>query len=1155
MTRQIIGRALGAMLGAMLFIGAAVAQEFVNFESGHTRPLALSPDGSRLFAVNTPDNRLAIYDVAVGGLTLVGEVEVGLEPVAVAARTNGEVWVVNHLSDSVSVVAIDGGDPSASRIVRTLHTCDEPRDIVFAGAGGGRAFVTAARRGQNCPVAANLTTAGTPRSVVQVFDATALGAALGGTPIANLALFGDTPRALAATADGSLVYAAVFHSGNQTTALLEPVVSANGGLPPMPVGATPNHPDTGLIVKRNPVNGRWEDEIARNWSAQVPFSLPDRDVFVIDALASPPQLAAGPSQVTGVGTIIFNMAVRPSNGTLFVTNTDARNHVRFEPRLSATQGVQGEIVHNNITTVAGGVATPRHLNPHIDYNCVPPCTPPQAERDASLAFPTDLVFSGDGSRVYVAGLGSAKVGIFDAGDLESGVVTRTLVPVGTGPSGVALDEVRDQLYVMNRIDHTISIVSGASTPGSAAETVVVPLRFDPSPPAAVDGRRFLYDALDTSGHGDQACASCHVFGDFDSLAWDLGDPFGATVPNPNPFRVGSGGPFHPLKGPMTTQSLRGMAGAGPMHWRGDRTGGATGGDPLDEDLAFKAFNPAFVGLLGRATELSAPEMQAFTDFILTVVYPPNPVRALDDVATAQQAAGLNTYLTKQADANVLTCNLCHQLPLGTDGQSSIEGETQEFKIAHLRNAYQKIGMFGVAGNQVRGFGFLHDGAVPTVKNFLGAAVFNLTNTEENNLEAFIHGFDTGLKPIVGQQVSVTSPGDATVDARVDLLIARADAGDCDLVASGRIAGETRGAVYVGSGLFQPDRNTDGTIGRTALLNLTGTAGQEITLTAVPVGSGTRIGVDRDRDGSFDRTELDCGSDPADPFDVPAPGCSGVTTTSTSSSTSTSTSTSTTTPPVCGNGVREGAEECDGSDLGGAVCPGGSAGGGFLQCTGACTIDFGNCPGASTSTTTSTVTSTSVPTTTSSSTSTSTSTTLPGTAVPIPTRVLKMKDASFAGFADARKFVFKSKTKDVAPANRVVPPAVGGEGDPTLHGASLVVYNSAGTGEAFGEALPAGDWIALGSPASPKGFKYKTNDPARSVVRVVVKRDLLKVKAKGAAWGYTLDEPTQGSIAVRFGLGSAAPWCADTPGAAGRDEQDSFTGVKDAPAPGACPPVP
>ncbi|MFM7173570.1 MAG: hypothetical protein ACKO4U_11115, partial [Caldilinea sp.] len=30
--------------------------------------------------------------------------------------------------------------------------------------------------------------------------------------------------------------------------------------------------------------------------------------------------------------------------------------------------------------------------------------------------------------------------------------------------------------------------------------------------------------------------------------------------------------FHPMKGPMSTQSLRGLAGQGPMHWRGDRTG-------------------------------------------------------------------------------------------------------------------------------------------------------------------------------------------------------------------------------------------------------------------------------------------------------------------------------------------------------------------------------------------------------------------------------------------------------------------------------------------------------------------------------------------------------------------------------------------------------
>ena len=66
-----------------------------------------------------------------------------------------------------------------------------------------------------------------------------------------------------------------------------------------------------------------------------------------------------------------------------------------------------------------------------------------------------------------------------------------------------------------------------------------------------------------------------------------------------------------LKGPMTTQSLRGMANHGPMHWRGDRTGGnyAPSAQPdtgaFDEVAAFKKFNPAFVGLNGRAEELTA----------------------------------------------------------------------------------------------------------------------------------------------------------------------------------------------------------------------------------------------------------------------------------------------------------------------------------------------------------------------------------------------------------------------------------------------------------------------------------------------------------------------------------------------------------------------
>src|SRR5512143_585508 len=83
---------------------ASTPASFTLFESGQVRPLAMSPDKQHLFAVNTPDNRLEIFRVKTNRLIHTGSVPVGLEPVAVAARTNREVWVVNHLSDSVSVV-------------------------------------------------------------------------------------------------------------------------------------------------------------------------------------------------------------------------------------------------------------------------------------------------------------------------------------------------------------------------------------------------------------------------------------------------------------------------------------------------------------------------------------------------------------------------------------------------------------------------------------------------------------------------------------------------------------------------------------------------------------------------------------------------------------------------------------------------------------------------------------------------------------------------------------------------------------------------------------------------------------------------------------------------------------------------------------------
>ncbi|MFP6627973.1 MAG: hypothetical protein VCC67_02930, partial [Myxococcota bacterium] len=198
---------------------------FVAFESGHVRPITLSPDGSHLFAVNTADNSLEIFDVGAGGLTFAISVPVGMEPVAVAARNNDEVWVVNHLSDSISIVDLSGSVPI---VTRTLLVGDEPRDIVFAGPGGNRAFITTAHRGQHRthasisgvfgggnPADPRFATPGIDRADVWVFDGTNLGNTIGGTPIDVLTFFSDTPRALAT--DGTTVYVAAFMSGNQTT--------------------------------------------------------------------------------------------------------------------------------------------------------------------------------------------------------------------------------------------------------------------------------------------------------------------------------------------------------------------------------------------------------------------------------------------------------------------------------------------------------------------------------------------------------------------------------------------------------------------------------------------------------------------------------------------------------------------------------------------------------------------------------------------------------------------------------------------------------------------------------------------------------------------------------------------------------------------------
>ncbi len=68
-------------------------------------------------------------------------------------------------------------------------------------------------------------------------------------------------------------------------------------------------------------------------------------------------------------------------------------------------------------------------------------------------------------------------------------------------------------------------------------------------------------------------------------------------------------------------------------------------------------------------------------------------------------------------------------------------------------------------------------------------------------------------------------------------------------------------------------------------------------------------------------------------------------TSGATSVGTASGTGTTAGAMCGNGIKEAGEECDGADLGGITCEGQGFDGGTVACREDCTLDFGGCIGS------------------------------------------------------------------------------------------------------------------------------------------------------------------------------------------------------------------
>lgn len=289
-----------------------------------------------------------------------------------------------------------------------------------------------------------------------------------------------------------------------------------------------------------------------------------------------------------------------------------------------------------------------------------------------------------------------------------------------------------------------------------------------------------------------------------------------------------------------------------------------------------------------------------------------------------------------ADGNELpvdrfhNCNGCHTLDrngnadasdhpgfFGSSGRFSFESLPQTFKVAHLRNAYQKVGMFASSRDDnrsltpipqinpplpgVRGFGYQPDGAVGSIEHhlngrgfiktllpvpavgpnpggiptFLFDAAGNPTGVDPTGfavrraIASFVLAYDSNFRPILGQQVTLESTSGDDAKARIALLEARAAAGDCDLVVKGRVRHQDRGFLF-GNGTFTADRSGVAALSDGELRALVTKPRDSLTFTCVPVGSGPRIALDRDSDGFADGDEIAAGSDPASADSKPCP---------------------------------------------------------------------------------------------------------------------------------------------------------------------------------------------------------------------------------------------------------------------------------------------
>ncbi|MCA8971419.1 MAG: hypothetical protein KDC95_16620, partial [Planctomycetes bacterium] len=602
------------------------------------------------------------------------------------------------------------------------------------------------------------------------------------------------------------------------------------------------------------------------------------------------------SSLGGLGTQKPSLRA-DSRGRLWALGGDAQNALRGQAAVAAapTGFVKAQLHRiDNPGTTQVQVAT-RDL--HRD------ATGAVVAKSRALGLPYDLAIyepRQDVFKVYVAAFGSDRIGVVDARDADASKWTITTISVplraGTrsqmaGPRGIALKPANPadpkdpgaRLFVLDKLDATIVAID----PETDKVVALTPLAHDPVPDYVRRGQRFLY-STDLSGTGFVSCASCHLDGRNDGLAWDLSD---ATAPKALDAKLldgvtdGSvrGATSYPAtKGFMVTQSLQGLVqgevappsgkffSTVPHHWRGDQD--------------FLAFNGAYVDLqgmpnLGGSNEpkrgISKLSMREFEEFTHSIHYPPNPEQPKDRRHSGTfgdpdrqdgslGARGLKLFHTEPvADASRVnepalagrSCVQCHTLPDGSNHHITRTGITnnQPIETATLRGLKQKEGVLEKTATSpgkvtIGEFGTEHSGSLRSISDFNTFVFGHEFQGRQDLLDAittFVRELDHGVAPIVGVSFTIdaTVAKHGAIAAAFDYLERQVDEGNAGLTARLYV----RGATSIEVGLwFDPTRGrwieeaSGSVVPRAAMLAKLQGAADRLFVESVPLGDDRRL---------------------------------------------------------------------------------------------------------------------------------------------------------------------------------------------------------------------------------------------------------------------------------------------------------------------------